>query len=147
MGTGQWQRQKEPLHEWAVIGMPATHSLNFLKIVITASSPQGFHKTCNSLQKQLTKAHQVNTLYQHLSSQRQQPENLWTPPSLTNAKNRLEIWKGYFWNCKNKTRFIRKSGKERNPGAPPWGWWGSSSGHKDLKKGAKEELVKCPSAE
>lgn len=57
-------RDWEPLHEWAVIYKTAPRSLNFLKIVITASSPQTFKKTCNSLQKQLTKACQVITLYQ-----------------------------------------------------------------------------------
>lgn len=76
MAAGNGDRavaETEPLHEWAAMCKTAPHSLNFSKILITASSPQAFNKTCNSLEKQLTTAYQGNTPHQHLSSEGQQP--------------------------------------------------------------------------
>lgn len=103
---------------WMASNMQDCSSLSWLlKIVITASSPQAFNKTCNSLQKQLTKAYQVNKLYQHFSSQRQQPreslpEHL---PHWLTAKIRLKTWKGFFQNGKHRNKSYLEVWERKEP--------------------------------
>lgn len=110
--------------------------------LITSSLQQNLQQPSETTNQHIKLTHSTNTSPLRGSSL----ENPCLNISLT-AKIRLKTWKGYFQICKHKTRFIWKSGKERNPAALAWGWWGSSSEQKGLEKGAKEELVQCPSAD